>query len=397
MPAIIPPGESKPAEPPKSTAGAFECALRDVATSTDALLDSSNDNRGKNWMGSWLLIGIALLSTLLVASAVSTAAVMGHSNSPDRSNLAGVGIDKNRQGSGASAGLVPKELLGSALPESPRQDDSGTSEVEDATEVDWTSPSAPTEPAHKTAGQPAAGATTPDGSSTAQMKATAGFLTTRSPLEQPFRRATSRPECGAVFYKYCPEPKREFFYQASQNACVDSAVGDRPAQLCNRGTNRFASRRECLESCVLTEAPHEPCFNDTLFMECRRQDFRSNWWWFDGVMCLPWNFSNGECPAHGSTVFATAEQCTASCTNPLNSRCAAPRSAPCASSELKFPFLAVEAPSSGSRGARRCLMLTRRLFESRRCLAGANRFPTRAACELACKMASSTTTTTTGP
>ncbi|KAL1486554.1 hypothetical protein MTO96_046911 [Rhipicephalus appendiculatus] len=51
MPAIIPPGESKPAEPPKSTAGAFECALRDVATSTDALLDSSNDNRGKNWMG----------------------------------------------------------------------------------------------------------------------------------------------------------------------------------------------------------------------------------------------------------------------------------------------------------------------------------------------------------
>ncbi|KAL3191383.1 hypothetical protein MRX96_059910 [Rhipicephalus microplus] len=386
-PALIPPRESKPAAPPKSTTGELQCALRDVATSTDALLRSSNDNLRKNWIGTWLVIAIALLATMLVASAVTTVVVKR--NPVDHSDLAGVGMDKNHRGSGAAAGLVPKQLLGSELPEIPTGDDSGTAEDEDTTRSDWQSSSALTETAHRTSEQPAAGDTKPDGSTTTRKNAAAAILPTRSSMQPPFRSATRKPECGAVFYKYCLEPKHEFFYQASLNACVDSAAGDRPTQLCNRGPNRFASRRECEASCVQMKQPHEPCLDSTLFTECRRRDFRSSWWWFDGSACLPWSFPNGECPANGSTVFATAEKCNSRCTN---SPCAPPRSTPCASAELKFPFFAAEAPSSGSRGVRRCLRLTRRLFEARRCLAGANRFSTRATCELVCKVAPSTTT-----
>ncbi|KAL3191388.1 hypothetical protein MRX96_059915 [Rhipicephalus microplus] len=268
LPALIPPRESKPAGLPKSTTGELQCALRDVATSTDALLRSSNDSLRKNWIGTWLLIAIALLATMLVASAVTTVVVKR--NPVNHSDLAGVGIDKSHRGSGASAGLVPKELLGSALPEIPTGDDSGTLEDEDTTGSDWQSSSAPTETAHGTSEKPASGDTKPDGSSTARKNAATAILPSRSSMQPPFRSATSKPECGAVFYKYCLEPKHEFFYQASLNACVDSAAGYRPTQLCNRGANRFASRRECEASCVQMKQPHEPCLDGTLFTECRR-------------------------------------------------------------------------------------------------------------------------------
>ncbi|KAL1478439.1 hypothetical protein MTO96_016277 [Rhipicephalus appendiculatus] len=204
----------------------------------------------------------------------------------------------------------------------------------------------------------------------------------------PFRRP-AKPECGAVFYTYCRKSRREFLYRASLNACL-AAADDRPAQLCNRGTNRFSSWRDCETRCVLAEPPHEACVDKTLLLGCRRQDVRSSWWWFDGRGCLAWNFPAGGCPANGSAVFATANQCMARCTNPRYPPCSAPRTVPCSSEQLKFPFFAAEAPSSAVQGRRHCFRLTRRVLESHRCLTGANRFITKAACEQACKKSRST-------
>ncbi|KAL3204272.1 hypothetical protein MRX96_041296 [Rhipicephalus microplus] len=219
--------------------------------------------------------------------------------------------------------------------------------------------------------------------------ASGDLVAVEDPLAMPFRRA-AKPECGAVFYTYCRNPRREFLYRASLNACL-AAADDHPAQLCNRGTNRFSSWRDCERKCVLTEPPHEPCEDKTLLVGCRRQDVRSSWWWFDGRVCLAWNFPAGGCPANGTAVFATANQCTARCTNRRYPPCTTPRTVPCSSEQLKFPFFAAEAPSSAAvRGRRHCFRLTRRVLESHRCLTGANRFMTKAACEQACKKPRST-------
>ncbi|XP_037578895.1 uncharacterized protein LOC119461607 [Dermacentor silvarum] len=239
----------------------------------------------------------------------------------------------------------------------------------------WKTPSTTSEPAEEdlTTEQPGVGYGNASGDS----------VTAEDLLALPFRRP-AKPECGAVFYTHCRKPRREFLYRASLNACLATA-DDRPAQLCNRGTNRFTSWRECESSCVLTEPPLEACLDKTLLLGCRRQDVRTSWWWFDGRVCLAWNFPAGGCPANGSAVFATADQCTARCTNPRYPPCTAPRTQPCSSEQLKFPFFAAEAPSSAVQGRRHCFRLTRRVLESHRCLTGANRFLTKAACESACK------------
>ncbi|XP_070394549.1 uncharacterized protein [Dermacentor albipictus] len=368
---------SKGAVAPKSTGAPAESTRRDVATATDAP-PSEHDSRWRKWMGGerLLIAGAALLSVLLVASAAATTA----SIVDRRSTAASVAGHRLRDGA-AGAGVAPTEPLIPGMvrfTESPRRDDAGANEA--SLGASWKTPPATSEPAEEdlTTEQPGA----------AYGNASGDMVTAEDLLALPFRRA-AKPECGAVFYTYCRKPRREFFYRASLNACL-AAADDWPAQLCNRGPNRFTSWRECEASCVLMEPPLEACLDKTLLLGCRRQDVRIGWWWFDGRVCLAWNFPAGGCPANDSAVFATADQCKAHCTNPRYPPCAAPGTRPCSSEQLKFPFFAAGAPSSAVEGGRHCFRLTRRVLESHRCLTGANRFLTKAACESACKKAPST-------
>ncbi|KAH7938024.1 hypothetical protein HPB49_019283 [Dermacentor silvarum] len=353
-------GSSQGAVAAKSPGVSAECTRRDVATATDTV-PSEHNSRWGDWMGGekLLIVGAALLSILLVASAAATTASI---------------VDR-RSTAASVAGVAPTEpLLPGMVPftEPPRRDVEAN---EASAGASWKTPSTTSEPAEEdlTTEQPGVGYGNASGDS----------VTAEDLLALPFRRP-AKPECGAVFYTHCRKPRREFLYRASLNACLATA-DDRPAQLCNRGTNRFTSWRECESSCVLTEPPLEACLDKTLLLGCRRQDVRTSWWWFDGRVCLAWNFPAGGCPANGSAVFATADQCTARCTNPRYPPCTAPRTQPCSSEQLKFPFFAAEAPSSAVQGRRHCFRLTRRVLESHRCLTGANRFLTKAACESACK------------
>ncbi|KAH7947587.1 hypothetical protein HPB52_013857 [Rhipicephalus sanguineus] len=346
---------------------AAECTRRDVGTATDAVPRGRERNWG-DWMGAGrlpVMVGAALLSALLVASAVATTvAIM------NRHSTMATGAADQRHLPDDIAGLVPTKPLMPGMPisESPLRGGLG-------------------EPADKAGAEDAWQRSEPaDGDSAAEQpamtynNASGGFVTS----ENPALRRSTRPECGVVFYAYCQQPRQEFVYRASINACLATS-DDHPAQLCNRGPNRFASWRECETNCVLTQPPREACLGETLLLGCRSKDVRTSWWWFDGRACRAWKFPWGGCPANGSAVFPTARQCTAHCTNPRYPACAAPRSAACGSAQLKFPFFAAVAPSSAVQGGTRCYRLTRRVLESHRCLTGANRFLTKTACELTCK------------
>ncbi|XP_075750627.1 uncharacterized protein LOC142817496 [Rhipicephalus microplus] len=369
-------GSSQGALSPKSTGVKAECTRRDVATATDTLPPYG---RWGDWIGGEkvLMIGAALLSILLIASAAATTASIA-----DRRSTA-VGGAGHRLHDGAVAGVAPTDPLLPGLitfTEFPGQGDSGTVYSQASAKTSWkSSTDEEAEETDSTTEEPATG----------YGNASGDLVAVEDPLAMPFRRA-AKPECGAVFYTYCRKPRREFLYRASLNACL-AAADDRPAQLCNRGTNRFSSWRDCERKCVLTEPPHERCEDKTLLVGCKRQDVRSSWWWFDGRVCLAWNFPAGGCPANGTAVFATANQCTARCTNRRYPPCTTPRTVPCSSEQLKFPFFAAEAPSSAAvRGRRHCFRLTPRVLESHRCLTSANRFMTNTACEQACKKPRST-------
>ncbi|KAL3244178.1 hypothetical protein MRX96_047257, partial [Rhipicephalus microplus] len=326
-------GSSQCALSPKSVGVKAECTRRDVATATDTLPPYG---RWGDWIGGEkpLMVGAALLSILLIASAAATTASIADRRS-------------------AAVGVAPTDpLLPGLIPftESPGQGDFGTVYSQASAKTSWKSTTdEEAEETDSTTEEPATG----------YGNASGDLVAVEDPLAMPFRRA-AKPECGAVFYTYCRKPRREFLYRASLNACL-AAADDRPTQLCNRGTNRFSSWRDCERKCVLTEPAHEPCEDKTLLVGCRRQDVRSSWWWFDGRVCLAWNFPAGGCPANGTAVFATANQCAARCTNRRYPPCTTPRTVPCSSEQLKFAFFAAEAPhrplcgaggtASGLRGA----------------------------------------------
>ncbi|KAL3223593.1 hypothetical protein MRX96_049702 [Rhipicephalus microplus] len=261
-------GVAKGALSPKLTGVKAECTRRDVATATDTLPPYG---RWGHWIGGekLLMVGAALLSILLIASAAATTASIA-----DRRSTA--------------VGVAPTDpLLPGLIPftESPEQGDFGTVYSQASAKTSWKSTTdEEAEETDSTTEEPATG----------YGNASGDLVAVEDPLAMPFRRA-AKPECGAVFYTYCRKPRREFLYRASLNACL-AAADDHPAQLCNRGTNRFSSWRDCERKCVLTEPPHEPCEDKTLLVGCRRQDVRSSWWWFDGRVCLAWNFPAGGCP-----------------------------------------------------------------------------------------------------
>ncbi|KAL1474213.1 hypothetical protein MTO96_038151, partial [Rhipicephalus appendiculatus] len=110
----------------------------------------------------------------------------------------------------------------------------------------------------------------------------------------------------------------------------------------------------------------------------------SNLWFFDGSGCRPWNFPSGKCPSRDGQLFSSVGRCLDACARRRAGSvrpCRTPKPTTCTSKQLKFPFFAAD---FGRDVSLRCLPTTTAAEAPRRCLAGANRFRTRAACKAAC-------------
>nr|XP_054922882.1 mucin-5AC-like isoform X2 [Dermacentor andersoni] len=175
---------SKAALAPNTRSCAVDCTRRDVATATDLPPGEHNGNLPGVWMGGRLplMVGAALLSALLVASAVAT--TVGITNR--QSTTAPGGADEHRLRD-AVAGLAATKPLLPGLPytEYPLRHDPGVPADEAVTDAAWKWPSTASEPVDgdATVEQPAVG----------YGNASASFVTAENPLEQPFRRSAGRP------------------------------------------------------------------------------------------------------------------------------------------------------------------------------------------------------------
>lgn len=200
------------------------------------------------------------------------------------------------------------------------------------------------------------------------------------PVSQIGATPPSGGACGPAFYAYCPVPRQE--YRARGRTCVPSTA-DRVA-VCNRGPNRFASLEECYRACGLLQGPaRDDCFEQTLFTACQRQDLVRSWWHFNGRRCAEWSFPQGDCPVNGTDVYDSLQECRAKCEagdDGRRPRCQPPASTTCQVDLLRFPYFARILPS----GRGHCMKAAVNTLLIHRCLIGANRFGTKAACVDAC-------------
>ncbi|XP_037508518.1 carboxypeptidase inhibitor SmCI [Rhipicephalus sanguineus] len=192
--------------------------------------------------------------------------------------------------------------------------------------------------------------------------------------------AQTQPPCGAAYSTFCERAPREYHYRRAVNACVETDTVD-AADVCNRGANRFSSLDHCLKNCVSAEYPAEECFKWPLFTRCARQDALSRWWHFEGKKCVAWTFPSGGCPANGSKVFTTAQECEEHCRH-HGAGCRRPDVVACGRRHLKYPYFA---HVYAKEGRVRCLRSSETLLQGKRCLAGANRFRSRQACHASCR------------
>ncbi|KAH7937719.1 hypothetical protein HPB49_015051 [Dermacentor silvarum] len=213
----------------------------------------------------------------------------------------------------------------------------------------------------------------------------AGTETLEDIMAFPFRLPAQRT-CSDALFTICRKANREYRYSRSANACVEAGAGDVAALLhvCNRSPNRFPSVQVCEKRCVFSERPSDSCLEQPLFAACARQDVKNRWWFFDGRSCLRWDFPRGGCPANNGVVaiFSSEAECVWRCTNPRYPPCRKPASAPCGDKFLKFPAFA---DVSADDGRVRCLTTLASRPRVRRCLAGSNRYRSKAACEQSCE------------
>ncbi|XP_037567679.1 uncharacterized protein LOC119448459 [Dermacentor silvarum] len=204
----------------------------------------------------------------------------------------------------------------------------------------------------------------------------------------PSARHEKPDRCQRVFYKFCLKPRREFFFNPAANACV-ALSGRAGAEVCNRSPNRFVTALGCSRQCVRTRKPAAKCMQTALLSACGRGDVvnGSNLWFFDSRGCHRWNFPSGKCPSRDGQLFSSVGRCLDACvrrragSDDSVRACRTPAQATCNSRQLKFPFFAAD---FGENGVMRCLPTSTAGEAPRRCLAGANRFRTRAACKAAC-------------
>ncbi|XP_075559561.1 uncharacterized protein LOC142591078 [Dermacentor variabilis] len=212
---------------------------------------------------------------------------------------------------------------------------------------------------------------------------------TSTPADMPrqaSRRAKREKFCGAFYFVFCQSPEHEFYFDASQRACVPVADQE-AAALCNRGANKFTSLASCDAACgANANTVESKCHEDVLFTECNSEDVVGPLWFFNGDRCGPWNFPGGLCPAANDSrgnLFPTSEECWRSCRE-LSSRttgCRVPREERCAPERLKQPYFAHMAASGV---AERCVKATAKNLARHLCLSGKNRFSALEACRKAC-------------
>ncbi|XP_037521285.1 uncharacterized protein LOC119398513 [Rhipicephalus sanguineus] len=192
--------------------------------------------------------------------------------------------------------------------------------------------------------------------------------------------------CDGVFYTYCARAPPQFLYDALSRTCIESGTDE--VQLCNHSPNRFASKAECARSCVHGFAPADKCFDTPIFAKCGRQDVKIKQWYFTGRTCASWPFWQGRCPANESRMFATFADCLQRCvTGAAGKGSCEPLDTgdvrACTSQELSYPYFA---DSVGDHV--RCLAASVAGLARHRCLAGTNKFATKAACQRACVQSS---------
>ncbi|KAL1478424.1 hypothetical protein MTO96_016264 [Rhipicephalus appendiculatus] len=86
----------------------------------------------------------------------------------------------------------------------------------------------------------------------------------------PANIKTNSVDCQEPFHTYCTGSNAEYFYSSLADTCM--LASENLVQLCNRGRNKFSSKRRCETRCVLAEPPHHNCLEKPLFAACRRQD-----------------------------------------------------------------------------------------------------------------------------
>lgn len=189
-----------------------------------------------------------------------------------------------------------------------------------------------------------------------------------------------RSICDGVFYTYCSRAPPQFLYDAVSRTCIEPGLDE--VQLCNHSPNRFASKVECARSCVHGFSQADKCFDTPVFAKCGRQDVKIKQWYFTGRTCASWPFWQGRCPTNESRTFATFADCLQRCVTSSSSKASCEpldtsNVRPCALQELSYPYFA---DSVGDHV--RCLAVA--TLARHRCLAGTNKFATKAACQRAC-------------
>ncbi|KAH8025133.1 hypothetical protein HPB51_003975 [Rhipicephalus microplus] len=124
----------------------------------------------------------------------------------------------------------------------------------------------------------------------------------------------TRTDAKRVFFKFCAEPRREFYFNPATNACV-ALSGLSGVEVCNRSPNRFPTALGCSRQCIRTRYPAEKCFKAALLSKCGRDDVvnGSNLWFFDGRGCHLWSFPSGKCPSGDGQLFSSAGRCRDAC------------------------------------------------------------------------------------
>ncbi|KAH7983986.1 hypothetical protein HPB52_016025 [Rhipicephalus sanguineus] len=203
----------------------------------------------------------------------------------------------------------------------------------------------------------------------------------------------TKSACGTPLFECCPRRRLEFFYRPSVNGCV-STSSDKVV-LCNRGPNRFSSRENCRQNCVEKQQPAEKCRKSAVFSECTRQDVAETWWYHGGKYCQWWTFPNGRCPANGSDIFKSFNECSRRCDHDEDSvhqqhidgqrkLCRMPRTDVCDAEQLRFAYFADTSAAASGRSALRCRSVPTANQLNHRCLAGENRFQSARACRRTC-------------
>ncbi|KAL1476381.1 hypothetical protein MTO96_018615 [Rhipicephalus appendiculatus] len=205
---------------------------------------------------------------------------------------------------------------------------------------------------------------------------------------RPSGNRTLPHQCSSHFYTYCTTAPREFYYSASSHACLSTEVDN--VHLCNHGSNRFPNLGSCLASCVHAGGhPRDRCYENVLFGACTRQGVAETWWYYNGSACSKWDFSLGNCPSLGRSVYRSRRECDKMClprqergntTAGRHRRCEPPAAVTCTPQQLKYPYFA----DMRAQGSARCVKASSRALRHRRCLIGSNRFDSIASCEKSC-------------